>query len=60
MHDVLLEKPEGKEMLDKTSPGGKNIKNYLSEQDGKIRTGFFRYSASGGILQQYTGVLISP
>ena len=36
MHNVLVEKPEGKEMLDKTSPGGNNIKNHLSEQDGKI------------------------
>ena len=52
MHNVLVENPEGMEMLDKISPGGKNIQNYLSEQNGKIWTGFFRFSASGVILQQ--------
>jgi len=36
MHNVLVENPEGMEMLDKISPGGKNIQNYLSEQNGKI------------------------
>ena len=36
MHNVLVEKPEGKEMLDKTSPGGKDTKSYLGEKDGKI------------------------
>jgi hypothetical protein len=36
MQNVLLEKPEGKETLDKTIPGGKNIKNYLTEYDGMI------------------------
>jgi hypothetical protein len=29
-------KSEGGEMLDKTSPGGNNIKNHFSEEDGKI------------------------
>jgi hypothetical protein len=33
---MLVEKPEGKEMFDKTIPGGKNIKCYLSEYDGKL------------------------
>jgi len=52
MHNVLVEKPEEKEMLGKTIPGGKNIKNYLSEYDKKIWTGVFRFSASVEILQQ--------
>jgi hypothetical protein len=30
-----MDKPEGKEMLDKIIPGGKNVKNYPSEQVGR-------------------------